>query len=281
MKTFVTTLLSNKDRYDHITNHLKNLCLDYVEIEAIDKNNLTDENIKFLCQADNLQNLESWLTKGNIACVLSKTKAYEEFLKTNENIAFFIEDDVVLPLHIHQILKDIENEILDNEVVLLDFRTVNSTYKIGISTLHAKKLTHGILSFPMQTRGLVGGAAYVITRKVAENLITLNKPVLHTAPDAWDHFYAKHTFDLIRVLYPPLIHFKPFKSAIGYASTKSIIGKIINYVELQKVPFLYSLLQWKRQRFYKSIQKQFYLTEEISPIDIGFMQKSENKKNDG
>ncbi len=267
MKTYVTTLLSNKERYNYITHHLKILGLDYVEIEAIDKNNLADDEIKRICNVDDFNKLESWLTKGNIACVLSKTKAYEAFLKTKMDVGFFIEDDVILPINIQDILNDLLNEISINEVILLDFRTVNTSYKIGISTIHSKKLKDGLLSFPIQLKGLTGGAAYLLTRNVAENLISLNKNVLHTAPDSWDYFYTKNAFEKIRVLYPSPVRFKPFKSAIGYTSEKNILNKIINYAEQKQVFPIYQLMQKKRKLFHRSVQQSFFLINEKSFID--------------
>jgi len=268
MKIYVTALKSNKQRYEYINTHLRTLNVDYKIIDAIDKKEISEDEIRNYYMLDDLNKIFSSISIGNTALKMSKEIAYNEFLKTDEKSALFLEDDVILPKNISEILEKLEQKIRDNEVILLDYRTVNSSYKIGISTVNSEKINNKILAYPLQLEGLVGGAAYILPRKVAENFINLKLYQKLFANDNWNNLYNNNAFAQLRVLYPVIIKLKPFASSIGYVPTNSWGYKIKNLIEKNKIPFFYNLIIMKRKLFHNTVFNQFYLTDKKSPLDI-------------
>ena len=267
MKVYVTALKSNKQRYEYINSHLRTLNLDYKIVDAIDKKEISKDEIRNYYMLDDLNKIFSSINIGNTANKMSREIAYNEFLKTDEKSALFLEDDVILPKNISEILEKLEQKIRDNEVILLDYRTVNSSYKIGISTVNSEKINNKILAYPLQLDGLVGGAAYILPRKVAENFINLKLYQKLFTMDNWNNYYNNNAFAQLRVLYPVIIKLKPFASSIGYVPTNSWGYKIKNLIEKNKIPLFYNLIILKRKMFHNTVFKQFYLTDKKSPID--------------
>ena len=268
MKVYVTALKSNKQRYEYINSHLETLNLDYKIVDAIDKKEISEDEIRNYYMLDDLNKIFCSLKIGSTANKMSREIAYNEFLKTDEKSALFLEDDVILPKNISEILEKLEQKIRDNEVILLDYRTVNSSYKIGISTVNSEKINNKILAYPLQLDGLVGSAAYILPRKVAENFINLKVYQNLYTIDNWSNFYNSNVFSQLRVLYPVIIRLKPFASSIGYVPTNSWGYKIKNLIEKNKIPFFYNLIIMKRKLFHNTVFNQFYLTDKKSPLDI-------------
>ena len=221
MKIYVTALKSNKQRYEYINTHLRTLNIDYEIIDAVDKKNISDDDLRNYYNINDLNKIFCSIKIGNTANKMSREIAYNEFLRTNEKSALFLEDDVILPKNISEILGKLEQKIRDDEVILLDYRTANSSYKIGISTVNSEKINNKILAYPLQLDGLVGGAAYILSRKVAENFINLKVYQNLYTIDNWSNFYNSNVFSQLRVLYPVIIRLKPFASSIGYVPTNS------------------------------------------------------------
>ena len=268
MKVYVTALKSNKQRYEYINTHLRTLNIDYEIIDAVDKKNISDDDLRNYYNINDLNKIFCSIKIGNTANKMSREIAYNEFLRTNEKSALFLEDDVILPKNISEILGKLEQKIRDDEVILLDYRTANSSYKIGISTVNSEKINNKILAYPLQLDGLVGGAAYILSRRVAENFINLKLYQNLYTIDNWSNFYNSNVFSQLRVLYPVIIRLKPFASSIGYVPTNSWGYKIKNLIEKNKIPFFYNLIIMKRKLFHNTVFNQFYLTDKKSPLDI-------------
>ena len=267
MKIYVTALKSNKQRYEYINTHLRTLNIDYEIIDAVDKKNISDDDLRNYYNINDLNKIFCSIKIGNTANKMSREIAYNEFLRTNEKSALFLEDDVILPKNISEILGKLEQKIRDDEVILLDYRTANSSYKIGISTVNSEKINNKILAYPLQLDGLVGGAAYILSRRVAENFINLKLYQNLFTLDNWDYYYNNNAFAQLRVLYPVVIKLKPFASSIGYVPTDSWGYKIKNLIEKNKIPLFYNLIILKRKMFNYIVFKQFYLTDKKSPLD--------------
>ncbi|MDI6833737.1 MAG: glycosyltransferase family 25 protein [Bacteroidales bacterium] len=268
MKVYVTALKSNKQRYEYINSHLRTLNIDYKIVDAIDKKEISDDKIRNYYMLDDLNKIfAASINIGNTANKMSREIAYNEFLKTDEKSALFLEDDVILPKNISEILEKLEQKIRDVEVILLDYRTAGSSYKIGISTANSEKINNRILAYPLQLDGLVGGAAYILPRKVAENFINLKLYQKLFTMDNWNNYYNNNAFAQLRVLYPVIIKLKPFASSIGYVPTDSLGYKIKNLIEKNRIPLFYNLIILKRKMFHNTVFKQFYLTDKKSPLD--------------
>jgi len=269
MQTYVIVTKSNYERYRHISKHLKKLKMDYVEVEGINKNDLNDEIINQYIIKNNIKEIMPWMSLGMIAVSTSHTLSYIEFLNSNDDIAFFIEDDVILPKNINKILDEIEKNISNNELILLDYRIIDSLKpdKIGISKVEAIKLTNGILAYPVKLEGLIGAAAYILTKNVALNIVNIKDKALCVS-DNWYYFYQKGAFEKLRVFYPNCIKFKPFQSSVGTIEIKSIKDKTKNIIEKNKIPPFYQLLIYRRKYLYHKKKKQFYLTNEKSIFNV-------------
>jgi glycosyl transferase, family 25 len=264
MKTYAIALRRSKERYQYVQRHLKAHGLDYKVIDAVDGSKLTDRDLTAKCNMEEVNKLRWWLTNGAIGCALSHNACYEALVKSKDKAAFIVEDDVVLPADIKQILADIENEIDSNEVILLYFTSFG---ECKLSSIGKKDISNGSLVFPIDLRQTITATAYVIGRDAAEGMIKVVNPVSVTA-DSWDYFYQKGAFKSFRVHYPSLVKITNFKSSIDYMPSASFTAKATKFVNEYKIPFAYQLLHFLRKRRLSKMLNHFSLTNERSPIWI-------------
>lgn len=270
MKTYIISLKRVKERYKYIQNHVKNIGIDYKLIEAIDGALLNQKDIEDNCDIEQVEKLRYWLTDGAIGCALSHLKAYEEFIKSNDEYAFIIEDDVVLPNNIMDIIKEIKEVMISDEVVLLYYTSFKPT---SFSSINRNILSEGSLYYPMRIDKTITAAAYLIGRKAAQKMTETVKPI-RVAADSWHHFYEEGCFSSFKVHYPSLISTKNFKSSIDYLKRNSMKYRISNLINKYKIPFIYQLVAYRRKKFLNSMLGHFSLTDDISPI----LEKIRNKK---
>ncbi|EAY26307.1 glycosyltransferase family 25 protein [Microscilla marina] len=262
MKTFVVSLKRAKNRYAYIRQHVAGRKLDYKIIDAVDGSLLTEKEIEENCNMEQVDKYRWWLSNGAIGCALSHLNAYEEFLATGDKAAFIIEDDVLLPETITDLLLEIENEIKPSEIILLYYA---SFAPAKFSTIGERKLSNSGLYYPIDPKQTITAAAYVIGRTAALNLKENIRPIEVTA-DSWEHYYAKGFFESLRVQYPSFISIKNFKSSIDYHEFGSIKHKISTFINDYKIPVLYQLLKHKRKKQLDKMLNHFSLTDEPSPI---------------
>lgn len=262
MKTFVINLKRSKERTEYIQQHITELKLDYKIIDAIDGSLLSQKDIKACCDMGQVNKLRWWLTDGAIGCALSHYKAYEEFLKSKEKAGFIIEDDVVLPHNIIELLSETELEIEENEIILLYY---TSFKPCQLSSVGMKKLLNGSLVYPMDISQAITATAYIIGRKAAQNMIESIKPISVTA-DCWHYYYKKECFNSFRVHYPSYIRTKNFKSSLDYLKKNSFRAKLSSLIDKYKIPFFYQIVKYLRAKRLDSMLGHFSLTNEISPI---------------
>lgn len=245
------------ERVRYIIPHLKKLNLEYQIIDAVDKDELNEDYIERMISKEHVF---AFYSRKKIASVLSRIKAFQAFLSQNSNYGFFIEDDVILPRFIKELLDEIEKEIKEDEVILLDYRTASIKYKIGLSKKDTKKLKFGMLVYPMQIDGIVGSGAYVVSKKFAEKFINLNREKIIPFSDSWSLFYEKGLFNSVRLFYPNVVEFKPFKSTFEYTKYKKIRNILSSF-------FLFDMiLKLRRKIFINIVRKNFYFVDEKSPF---------------
>jgi glycosyl transferase, family 25 len=262
MKTYAISLKRSKDRYQHIQNHLSELKLNFELIPAIDGNELTEEDIKLFCDEESVEKMRWWLTNGAIGCSLSHMLACKMFLKTSCKSAFIVEDDVVLPDDIQEVLKDLSKEIRSDEIILLYYTSSIKTY---ISTKGAVNIDKSKLYYPIDIEKTMAATAYLLGREAAEGLIRVNTPVKVTA-DCWHYFYKQKAFNYLRLLYPSTVSTKNLKSSIDYFEKKSLKGIVSNIIDKYKIPFLFQFFKKRRLKLMNDYLSNFELSDEISPL---------------
>lgn len=263
MKTYIISLKRSVERRDYIKKHVENLELNFEIVDAVDGSTFSQENLIEFCDMDAVSMNRHWLSNGAIACSLSHLKVYERFLKSDDRSCFIVEDDVILPLNIKNILADIANEVLEDEVILLYY---TSFYKCLFSIRNAVKVDSAQLLYPMDVTHPITAAAYVVGKQAARQLANSILPVKVSA-DCWSHFYDQKCFKSFRVLYPSPIRVKNFKSTIDYLEKNSWLGKLSNTIQEKKIPIFFQIMRLIRKIRVLLMSSRFYLVDETSPID--------------
>lgn len=101
-KAYVINVERNIDRFHRVHSDFKRIFpnIDIERVDAIDKNSLTEDFLNKIGVTPSPKWLEPWgsrtFTKGDIACALSHTKAWEKILIDKTEVALLLEDDVIL-----------------------------------------------------------------------------------------------------------------------------------------------------------------------------------------
>lgn len=264
MKTYYISLDRSKERARHIQRHVDELQLNSCKISAVDGKLLTREDIVKVCNIEQVDKLRWWLTDGAIGCALSHKIAYKKFLETTDEAAFIIEDDVVLPKNIGEILALVSQEIKSNEVVLLYYTSFKPAEISSVGGVELSNLKSG-LYFPMDLKQPITAAAYCIGREAAKGMLKANTPIA-LAADSWNDFYLKGAFSGLRLLYPSPIVTRNFKSSIDYFKKGSLKGRLSEVVNKYKVPIVYQYVKKRRADTLDSMLGHFTLVNKESPL---------------
>lgn len=273
MKTFVINLERAERRRKYIVKHLTSLGIDFKIINAIDGNNLTENDIHKYADIERVKQSPYWLTKGAIACALSHRLAYQELISENEDYALIIEDDVQLPKNINTILEEIGNAMTTRDVTLLYYTSFTPTF---FSTIGQKKLSIGGLYYPMEIHKPTTAAAYIIGKDAASKLISKILPI-RVAADCWGHFYEWECFESFMVHYPSAVKTMNFKSSIDYHDKRPFLAKFLSAIDKYKIPIAYQLIKYRRKRNLNKMLNHFSLTDEVSPIYIDVQKVHKHK----
>ncbi|MEE7505612.1 glycosyltransferase family 25 protein [Methylobacterium sp. C33D] len=195
------------------------------------------------------------LTAGQIGCAMSHMSAYERMIALDLPHALIVEDDVVLPPQIHQIVADIEATLRPGDVVQL----FNWTEAAGpFSSVDAVTIGGYRLCLPMDMGSLGTTAAYVITRSAAEGILRANRPVAVTS-DNWSYFFERGAVRRGRALVPNAVSRKPFESTIF--TSRSRVAAFLKGSALLK-----PLFDARRRVLEERIAAKMLLVDETSPL---------------
>jgi glycosyl transferase family 25 len=257
MKTFAISLQKNKIRREYIIKHLNKLNLDYEIFNAIDGRNLTKEDIAKYCSTKIVKQYPSKdYNEGVIGCALSHYSIYKQILERKLKCAFVVEDDIVLPVNIKDILDELEQNIRKNEIILLYYFGTGSK-SLRISVIGEQILKTGRLLYPI---GLpYSASAYVIDSEAVLNLSKQYLPIWNAA-DGWHNFYNRNMFGSLRVLYPSTLKNVPLKSSIGHINKKNFLNRYRN------IPLIRTILRIKRKNNMVNSRSKILLVSEESPI---------------
>lgn len=262
MKTYVISLKRSKERRDYIEAHLKNSGLNYEIIDAVDGKELSIDDIKTNCDIEKVMSHRNWLNNGAIGCMMSHIEAFKELQKSGQKAAFVVEDDAILPNNILELTTEIEKKIKSDEIIMLYYASFTPC---KVSTINGIKINSGQLLYPVEFRKCATTTAYILGHNVAKEFLNKIYPIRFAA-DSWGEFYDMGIFKYMRLYYPQVVRTKSFKSVIDYIKEDSLKGKISNFINNTKFPFLYGYFKNKRKNYAQKITGNFYLTDEKSPL---------------
>jgi GR25 family glycosyltransferase involved in LPS biosynthesis len=239
---------------------LSRTTLEYQIINAVDGITL-DLSDPALASAD-------WLRQvgGNcreLGCELSHLRACEAVLEAHVASALILEDDIVLPPNISQILDEAANYLDTSEALLLSLSTPDAE-PCKVSNKGAVRLSSGhMIVYPMDLARVTGARAYVITAEACQRMGEQRLP-LQASADDWAWFYSRRVLDRVRCLMPlPVKNHPSFNSTISHGrySWRDSVYDFLEHVPLPPVKLLVTL---RRQRFFKRTSS-LELVEEPSP----------------
>ena len=154
-----------------------------------------------------------WLPPEAIGCALSHVTAWRRIAEQGD-VAMVLEDDVILPKDLSELVTRVAGQMQDSEVDLLHFRShrpcrFDQTDRIDLGDGYT-------LARPFDLDVLQGGAAYLVTPSAARRLLDAALPIRFTA-DSWGKLRDAGGFDELRCVVPSAVRVKAqFPSTIGY-----------------------------------------------------------------
>jgi len=176
--------------------------------------------------------------------------------------ALIVEDDVILPDDIDQILDSLESEIRQDDVISIYNRTMSIE---KFSSFNAIEVGKRQIVCPLEARVMRTAAAYVIGKKTAEGISRINNPVKYVADD-WQAFYEIGAVSRYRLLHPIPVKLWPFVSTLSYDSTSTAHSLIRHALSL--IPFNQQLRQFRRAMIVKRREKNIRIVDEPSKFSL-------------
>ena len=177
MLRFVINLNRSKNRWENIQQQFKKLDLDIQRIEAID----AKEGILPQDKVAPLGHIEKYffpreLSTTEIACHLSHRKCWETLLKSDENWAAIMEDDILLSPRTKTLLGS--EEWIPSDIHILQLNTYEKRWQCR-TIKKSIPLADGSALYNVITHSY-GACCYLIDRQAAEKALVLSS--LLTAP---------------------------------------------------------------------------------------------------
>jgi GR25 family glycosyltransferase involved in LPS biosynthesis len=126
------------------------------------------------------------ITKNEMGCAMSHINSYKEFLKSNENFALILEDDVNISNNVEQYLINLDTLFKKSnfDIILLGFSQDSYTYYRRVIHFGKKIRANKSCCIYRPVYNLYGAFGYVISRKGAEKLLKINTPIKKLADQA-------------------------------------------------------------------------------------------------
>lgn len=259
MKIFVINLESAERRRRHIVRLLDKYRLDYELVKAVDGRILSKEELEKFCDMAEVRRRPEKLTPGAIGCSLSHLAVYQKMSAENLDAALVLEDDVVVPPNLDEILELVRKQIRPNEVILLHY----------FQLLHSPVLSRHA-STPLSERCDLmypfeiprSAAAYVVTPGAARALSEARLPIKVEADD-WMHFYETGAVSSIRCAYPPPIRTTFVETQIQppFQEPKPPVRRrITKFIYDGEIPILYQILMR-----YRAVRNDL---QPFQPVDL-------------
>ncbi|MBQ0956000.1 glycosyltransferase family 25 protein [Serratia symbiotica] len=199
-KVYIINLPEHKDRLELMTKQMENLDIPFEIIVGFDGEKIKDEEM-FIFRRD----ISCAVTKGEVGCALSHLKAYRKLIDSNNEVALVIEDDVIIPSNLRNIINDIvkRNDKEKRLVTLLS--KVNKYINKPVY-----ELSNGQKVF--RTIDATFAHGYIINRSAARKLLEKLLPVWCVA-DQWTLFYQMG-FIKLHATIPAVLNTHPYFECI-------------------------------------------------------------------
>jgi glycosyl transferase family 25 len=213
MKTYIISLEREKARREKISNNLEQYPdIDYEFVDALDARKYTLEEIDSFVWVPRRE-WRNYLRPGAVCCALSHMIAYKKFLDFGGDWCLVLEDDVfVVPSRYNSFMKLVQDlKTLDYDLILLNSY---ANKKVDLYRDNSYKELHSCYKkFPQS------GAAYLINKSAAKNIIRNNNPVMCTA-DQWGELIVPPL--KMGIIKPDIFHLTNAKSSIDYVRDSGI-----------------------------------------------------------
>tara|TARA_B100001121_G_scaffold108891_1_gene95971 strand:- start:1099 stop:1845 length:747 start_codon:yes stop_codon:yes gene_type:complete len=214
-KIYIVNLKKDKNRRENIIREVEKQNLtNYEIIDAIDGNKLNQNDLN-IATFKNKKNLNPWNNKmspSQIGCALSHIKVYQNFIKTEFEVALILEDDAIF-------LRDFDNNL--KKLILKNFKFRKQIVLLSeLKEFHGKALDSADNYEIVNVSNAFFTHAYMINREAARSIISFNYPVKTIA----DNFVFFKIYCNIKItgLNPFLLDQdkKSFKTTIESEETK-------------------------------------------------------------
>lgn len=266
MEIIVLSMKGATERQRSMEQQLTRLKLPYRMMEATDARQLTEAELAEWCDLETCR--ERGFPIGGIGCAISHLRAFRLIAEERIPTALVLEDDAQISDHLPELLRRIEQELMDNEMLLLHGLPTNGCQ---ISTHNEVPIGRGhTIRYPMSTTHFWSALAMAFRLPVAERMAQMMFPI-HTRGDWFEAFLDEGGYDVLRCVWPPPINPKvEFPSQIRIRSEdRGLLRKPLNFIYEHRVFPFYQALAWNRRRVRNLDDQQFSLTAEPSPLEAG------------
>jgi glycosyl transferase family 25 len=260
VRAYVINLARSADRRAHVTAGLRRTGLDFEIITAIDA-----ETLDFSEPWNAARLAPSFFDRfcpGEAACAMSHASVYQKILADGQDSALVLEDDVIVPPQLPEIVDAVAAQLEGAEVALLNF---DSSEVVQVTRDGAIELPAGRqLVFPVDISKPVSGAAYIITREACEGLAKLAEPIA-TKADDWAHFHHVGAIDRLRCVYPLAVLKAPeFGSTMGYYSDASVRARVLALVGRYDLGLVKRAVAYRRARIWQRYRQVEFVDVPVS-----------------
>ncbi len=219
-------------------------------VDAVDGRALTQRQIAETCHLNAVAKSPQWLNRGAIGCALSHLSVYQKMIDDNIPFALVLEDDVHISESLPHLLPMLVEQLTQQEILLL---YASSFQKIIFPAAQVTSVHQTYsLAVPKQLETITSAGAYLLSRKVAQNMANSILPIRATA-DSWGYYQKKGAFEQLRCVIPFPIMPAFLQSEIDYISANTTWGKLLKWLGKHPASPVRTLLRWKRKNAWKHI----------------------------
>lgn len=234
--------------------------LNYNIIEGVDGHALTEEEAQK--NIDPNHPFPRQFNKGELGCYLSHYSIYKKIVDKNIPYALILEDDIKISPKLPSLLKLIEPQIIQGEVI--------SFYGIFPEPcqLHKERDLDQNYYFTMPNEGQMvnGGQAYIMTFNAALNMVNNMLP-MNIVLDDWRYWYHKKFISDFKLVFPHPVDVTDSYSDINEPSG-GIGLKIKRIILNYNVPVLSDLILKRRRKYRFEFNMKNIFIDGQKPKDV-------------